>query len=956
MATGFKTVRQDEAEEQVLQVTRELLRELGSRQATEGVSLSSSLDQDLGLGSLERVELLVRLEARFNTRLPEEMAQQAGTLADWVEALQDGHGHQPERKRYSIIQPSREAPPAPEDAETWVDVLDRHAQFDPGRAQVHLLEEDSGRDITYGELYETASRVAAGLASSGLRRDETVAIMLPTCDDFFFAFFGVMLAGGIPVPIYPPARPDKIEEYVRRQILILRNADVRFLISFDQVKAVTQIMRLNLPDLLGVATVATLAARGENAKWAAGRPSDIAFIQYTSGSTGDPKGVVLTQSNVLANVRGIGWSVNFRPTDIVVSWLPLYHDMGLIGSWLFSVYFGSPITVMSPLAFLRRPERWLWAMHDSGGTLCPAPNFSYELCARKIPDRALQGLDLSAWRVAINAGEAVLPDTLGRFADRFKPYGFRAEAFVPCYGLAESSVALTFPPMDRKPVIDVIQRDLFEGEGRAIAAKPGDMNVLRFVANGRPMPGHEVKLVDSQGQEVSERVQARLFFRGLSRTNGYYRNPQASAAVITQDGWMDSGDLAYWANGEIYVTGRQKDLIIKSGRNIIPQEVEEAAAEVPGVRKGCVAAFGTLDHASGTERLVVVAEARAIGTEEQRKMRAEVMKAVSAAIGIPPDDVVFVLPNSIPKTSSGKIRRNATRSLFESGKLHDGKRPPWLQITRLWFEHCGAWAKQIGERLARRLQIMAQAAWVGAVGIAGGTLTRIAPHASARCGVVRASARLLLWPVREPLPVVSGYPTKEKLPVIFLANRAGFLDPLMAAATLPGPWVLADGSVLRPLPPAIRFLLSSLVLPEVSAKKIPPGGTLQERMTQSLRAGQSVLVFADGPAGLSPARCRFRLEPFQSASQTLRPVIPVAIEGTQAMMKSLVERSARTYDWKYPEAAAPAHHAVQRGKARIAVGEAVWSSNPDHFEVIRFRQDCRERLAQLFDASEPIGR
>src|SRR5487761_1797165 len=329
MTAGFETVRQDDAEDQVLQVTRELLRELGSRQATEGVSLSSSLDQDLGLGSLERVELLVRLEARFNTRLPEEVAQQAGTLADWVEALQDGHGHQLERKRYSIIQPSREAPPAPEDAKSWVDVLDRHAQFDPGRAQVHLLEEDSGRDITYGELYETASRVAAGLASSGLRRDETVAIMLPTCDDFFFAFFGVMLAGGIPVPIYPPARPDKIEEYVRRQILILRNADVRFLISFDQVKAVTQIMRLNLPDLLGVATVATLAARGENAKWAAGRPSDIAFIQYTSGSTGDPKGVVLTQSNVLANVRGIGWSVNFRPTDIVVSWLPLYHDMGL---------------------------------------------------------------------------------------------------------------------------------------------------------------------------------------------------------------------------------------------------------------------------------------------------------------------------------------------------------------------------------------------------------------------------------------------------------------------------------------------------------------------------------------------------------------------------------------------------------------------------------------------------
>ncbi|MGH9434142.1 MAG: AMP-binding protein, partial [Terriglobia bacterium] len=668
-------------------------------------------------------------------------------------------------------------------------------------------------------------------------------------------------------------------------------------ISFDQVKAVTQIMRLNLPSLLEVATAGTLAARGANTGTVAARPSDIAFIQYTSGSTGDPKGVVLTQSNVLANVRGIGWSVNFRPTDMVVSWLPLYHDMGLIGSWLFSVYFGAPITVMSPLAFLRRPERWLWAMHDSGGTLCPAPNFSYELCARKIPDRAIQGLDLSTWRVAINAGEAVLPETLARFAERFKPYGFRAEAFVPCYGLAESSVALTFPPMDRQPVIDVIRRDSFEAEGRAVAAKPGETNVLRFVSNGRPMPGHEVKLVDDQGHEVGERAQGRLFFRGLSRTSGYYRNRVASAAVITEDGWMDSGDLAYWANGEVCVTGRQKDLIIKSGRNIIPQEVEAAAAEVPGVRKGCIAAFGTLDHASGTERLVVVAEARATGTDEQRTLRADVMKAVSATIGIPPDDVVFVQPNSIPKTSSGKIRRNATRSLFESGRLHDGQRPPWLQITRLWLEHCGSWTKQVLARWAKKVKIVAQTALVSLVGGVGGTVARLAPGCAARSGVVRASSRLLLWSMGEHLPVVSGRPAREELPGIFLVNRAGFSDPLLLAATVPGPWALADASVLRPLPAAIRFMLASLPMRPIPGKTMPKGGTLQERMAGSLAARQSVAVFADGPVGLAAGRSRFRLEAFQSASRNARPVIPVAVAGTQAILKNLVERSAKAYGW-----------------------------------------------------------
>jgi acyl carrier protein len=944
-------VRQDEAEEQVLQVARELLRELGSRRAGQGVLLSSSLDQDLGLGSLERVELLVRLEAQFNTRLPEEVAQRAGTLADWVEALRDGPGHQPERKRYRIVQPAREAPPAPEDAKTWAEVLDRHAQFDPGRVQVHLLEEESGRDITYGELLDTASKVAAGLISSGLRRDETVAIMLPTCADFFFAFFGVMLAGGIPVPIYPPARPDKIEEYVRRQVLILRNAEVRFLISFEQVKAVTQIMRLNLPSLLEVTTAGTLAGRGANSGALAARSSDTAFIQYTSGSTGDPKGVVLTQSNVLANVRGIGWSVNFRLTDIVVSWLPLYHDMGLIGSWLFSVYFGAPITVMSPLAFLRRPERWLWAMHDSGGTLCPAPNFSYELCARKIPDRALPGLDLSTWRVAINAGEAVLPDTLARFAERFKPYGFRAEAFVPCYGLAESSVALTFPPMDRQPVIDVIRREPFEAEGRAVPARPDETNVLRFVANGRPMPGHEVKLVDDQGRDAGERVQGRLFFRGLSRTSGYYRNLVASAAVITEDGWMDSGDLAYWANGEVHLTGRQKDLIIKSGRNIIPQEVEAAAAEVHGVRKGCVAAFGTLDHASGTERLVVVAEVRATATEEQRKLRAEVMKAVSATIGLPPDDVVLAQPNRIPKTSSGKIRRNATRSLFESGRLHGGQRPPWLQITRLWLEHRGSWARQLLARVAGSLKLTAQEAWVALVAGAGGTFARLAPGVAARARVVQASSRFLLWSMGEHLSFSVNRSPVEKDPGVLLINRAGLCDPLALAAAMPIPWSLADRSVLRPLPAGIRFLLAPLTLGLVAGKVAPAGGTLDERIVQSLRAGQSVVVFADGAIGLPPARSRFRLEAFRSAALSNRPVIPVRIAGTQTILKNLVERSARGYGWSPSGRLTTAGNIATNGAA-VLIGEPVSSSGSDHPDILRLREECRARLSELVESGQ----
>src|SRR5579883_1565970 len=676
-------------EQQVLEIIRELLEELGARQAAASLRLDSSLDRDLGLGSLERVELLVRCESKFDVRLPDEVPQEAETAAHWVEAIvRSGASTRVEssvKPRYRIAPPAREAPPAPDTAVTLPEVLQRHAEVEPDRVHIHLPEEESVQDITYRELLAGAAEVAAGLAAEGLERDQTVAIMLPTCADFFYAFFGVSLAGGIPVPIYPPARPDKIEEYVRRQVLILKNAEVRFLISFDRVRAVSQIMRVSIPSLLEVSSVEALCRSGAKPPSRGIEPAEIAFIQYTSGSTGDPKGVVLTHANVLANVRGIGGSVSFRPDDYVVSWLPLYHDMGLIGSWLFSVYHGAPITVMSPLAFLSRPERWLWAMHDSRGSLCPAPNFSYELCARKIPDEAIEGLDLSRWRVAINAGEAVLPDTLARFAARFKPYGFRAESFVPCYGLAESSVALTFTPMNRAPVIDTIRRDLFEAEGKAAPAPPGENNVLRFVANGRPMPGHEVKLLDDQGRELGERIQGRIFFRGPSRTAGYYRNPKATAAVITADGWMDSGDLGYWANGELYVTGRLKDCIIKSGRNIIPQEIEAAAAEVQGVRKGCVAAFGALDPQTGTERLIVVAETRATAADELRGIEEGITRTVDSVLGIPPDKVVLVAPQSIPKTSSGKIRRAATRALYLEGRLAGRKRPPWLQIARLWF-------------------------------------------------------------------------------------------------------------------------------------------------------------------------------------------------------------------------------------------------------------------------------
>jgi len=965
MATTSRPPELNPVEGQVLDIFRELLAELGSSRVAQNVSLFSSLDRDLGLGSLERVELLVRCEARFEVRLADDVAQRADTPAEWVRAVLEGSRDGASRTatpRYRIEPPIREASPAPDSATSWVEVLQRHAEIEPERVHVHLLDDDSGQDITYGQLFSTASRVAAGLIAAGLRRDETVAIMLPTSADFFYAFFGVMLAGGIAVPIYPPTRPDKIEEYVRRQVLILCNAEVRFLISFEQVKTVSRIMRLSIPSLLDAVTVASLIQTGNAVGSQNGTgvrlggaigPSDTAFIQYTSGSTGDPKGVVLSQSNVLANVRGIGWAVKFQPDDIVVSWLPLYHDMGLIGSWLFSLYFGGPITLLSPLSFLSRPERWLWALHDSRGTLCPAPNFAYELCARKIPHPVLEGLDLSCWRVAINAGEAVLPETLRRFAERFRPYGFRPESYVPCYGLAESSVALAFPPIGRSPVVDTILRDRFEREGRAVPARENDAGVLRFVANGQPLPGHAVRLLDEEGRDLGERVQGRLFFRGLSKTPGYYRNPGATVAVTTEDGWMDSGDLAYWAEGELFITGRVKDCIIKSGRNLIPQEVETAAAEVPEVRKGCVAAFGMTDAETGTERLVVVAETRAQRPDELRRIEGEIVKGIDIILGIPPDKVVLVSPQRIPKTSSGKIRRNETRRLYESGQLDSGTLPAWQQVGRLWLENLGAGIGLGIKRVSLGLRRAYHSTLWLVTTLPAGLLARLTPSKRMAGKIVRFAARVLVRLGGQPIIVNDAELGSEHRPAVLVANRAGPLDPLVLAATLSSPFLFADTAALSGLPRPGAFLLRPLPLPLLNGYEIPPGwpgGTLRQRIRRGLERGHHVLVLPDGPAGVPVHLSRFRLDALHAATATSGPILPIAVWGTASVLplpNAKREKGKRKLEDGDRQ---------EEPAARVIVGRSIQPTASHHKDIVALREVLRKTIAQLCFQPAPEAR
>jgi 1-acyl-sn-glycerol-3-phosphate acyltransferase len=867
----------------VLEIVSGLVEELGGRTGGRPVELDDALDRELGIGSLERVELLLRLEQRFGVRLADAAMAGAVSPRDLVTVIRAA-GRGAVEAAPPPLSPLGEAPPTPTAARTLTEVLAWHAEASPERVHIFLRDED-GREhpITYAGLWRGAGAVAASLRDAKLGHGDTVAIMLRTEEAFFHSFFGVLLAGAIPVPIYPPLGRDLIEDYARRQIGILQNAGVRAILTFTEAQRVAALLSARLPSVRHVMSASTLMEPARPGPVATAGPADPALIQYTSGSTGDPKGVLLSHANLLANIRAIGEAIRIRPDDVAVSWLPLYHDMGLIGSWLGALYFGIPIAILSPLAFLSRPARWLRAIHTHRATISAAPNFGFDLCSRRIGDDELAGLDLSSWRLAMNGSEAVSPATIERFTARFAPCGFHARAMCPVYGLAEASVALTIPVPGTGPRIDTVSRRTFQESGRADPATPDEPTPLQFVSCGRPLTEHAVRVVDHVGQPVAERVEGRIEFRGPSVTRGYWRNPAATDAVL-QDGWMDSGDLGYWADGELFITGRKKDLIKKTGRNLYPQEVEEIVGALPGIRKGCVAAFGIHDPSVGTERLVVVAETRTADRAEREQLRAAVMDRVVAALGVPADVVVIADPHAVLKTSSGKVRRSATRAAYLQGTMGRPTGSPLVQWTRLLL---GVLAGQV-RRAIGHIPALARALYLGGLLLltvpALWILVVLAPGGSATDRVVRRWCRLILalsgCAVRlertEHLTTPGGA-------VILAANHASYLDVVALLAALPpGFRFVAKRELIRaPLVGRVIQKVGHLTVERGQASRSVADA---ERITRALRDGQSVLVFPEGTFLRPPGILPFRLGAFKSAIETGSPIIPITIRGTREIL------------------------------------------------------------------------
>ena len=959
-----------------MEVLRGLLEELGSHGALETLTTASNLDRDLGLGSLERVELLTRLEAAFGVRLPDSLAAEASTPEELIQAIQNAPGavlgdESEASGLRSALAAQRMKEEAGESiaqkAETLVEAIRYRGVHNASQTHLIITEDDEqgehAHTLTFGELANAAQKCAEELARRGVPADGRVALMLPTSRQFFVCYAGILLAGAVPVPIYPPFRADRIEEYAERQTAILNNAGVCLLLTFRRAEAVAKLLQPRVKTLLAVVDAEKLldAAEKEPPPAPGALPaflsgsrvrkgSDIALLQYTSGSTGDPKGVTLTHANLLANMRAIAEAVEMGPQDVGVSWLPLYHDMGLIGAWLTLLLHGVPLVVMSPLAFLTRPERWLQAVSKYKGTIAAAPNFAYELCVRKISDKAMEGVDLSSWRAALNGAEPVNPETLDRFTNRFAKFGFRREAMLPVYGLAEASLGVTFPPLYRGPKVDRVERDAFTMQGRAVAAKPEDETAIAFVSSGVALPRHEVLVADKDGKAVPERTEGYLWFRGASATSGYYRNDEATAKlfaggpVITEGElpWVNSGDRAYQADSEIYITGRVKDIIIKSGRNLYPHEVEELASRVDGIRKGCVVAFGLKGEKTGTEKLVIVAESR----EENREKRAAVVAAineeVSRGLGLPPDRVELIPPGSIPKTSSGKLRREETKQLYLAGTLAASKAPAWVQIARLGtgsfvkraFKAVGGGIRTALEKIYGVYFIVVFILWI----IPACAIVRLYKDHRAAGRYTSAALKLLFALTGIRVKVVGREYMDTPGAKVYASNHASYFDvmPLMMGLGVPYRFV-AKGEVNNMI--FIGTFLNQMG--HLSFDRHDANSRLRQvdEIEEYLKQGESVFVFPEGTFTPEDGVRPFQLGAFRGAVATGAPVIPVSLAGTRRFLRDRTVLPRPT-------------HVTITLSAPI-YPERIADGNPNQLqEIVRLRDAAREVIARY--SGEPL--
>jgi acyl-CoA synthetase (AMP-forming)/AMP-acid ligase II len=534
-------------------------------------------------------------------------------------------------------------PLAPPEVETVNAALVRAASSRFGLVLVDVHEQE--RRVSWHEVHARARRMAAALLERGVKAGETVAIVLPTGSDFMDAFFGTLLAGAVPVPLYPPVRLGRMSEYVESTARMIELTHARCVLSDRRVRMLLGGAIERARPLLGCLTVAELMHGRNEAEESVG-PESLGVVQFSSGSTVDPKPVALSHANLVAQLailKAVMPNLD-NAADRGVSWLPLYHDMGLIGCLLEAIYWPGDLVLLPPEGFLARPALWLRAISRYGGAVSPAPNFAYGVCLKRVRDEELHGVDLGCWRYALNGAEPVSVSLQRRFVERFSRIGFCAESLLPVYGLSEASLAVTFTE-------------------RAAMRRSVDRDGREFASVGRPVPGTEIDVRSG-----------RIWVRGPSVMTGYFSNPGASARALVDD-WLDTGDLGFIDGGELFVTGRAKDVVIIRGANYAPQAFEECLDELEGVRAGCAVAVGYVPKDGDSEALLLLVEG------EGAELAARVVSAIVERTAIRPHRVEVLSPGTLPRTSSGKLRRQEALRRYLAGELSPAKAVNSLNVA-----------------------------------------------------------------------------------------------------------------------------------------------------------------------------------------------------------------------------------------------------------------------------------
>ncbi|MFI9079343.1 AMP-binding protein [Streptomyces sioyaensis] len=528
---------------------------------------------------------------------------------------------------------------------------------------IHILRR--GREVaalSFGDLYQQAGRVATGLLTRGVAPGDRVAVVLPTSVEFASAFFGVLAAGAVAVPLPAPPPFSSSRTYLRRTTAALRQSRVRLVLTSESIAPV---LTRSMPTASGsAAAVDVRGVMAQEATFVDRADSHDALVQYTSGTSSDPRGVVLSHGNVAAGVHAIASGTGLTDTDIGCNWLPLFHDMGLIGSFLTPALHDVDIYVQPPEEFLRDPVDWLRTISRVRATFTMSPDSGYRYALQRTGPESVSDLDLSAWRIAVNGAEPVDERLQRAFIRRFTRAGLAETVFLPAYGLAEATLAVTFPPLGRPTkTIRVSREALGRGRCEAVTGKPGTYREL--VSVGRPVAGMEVRLVDDQAHPLGEGVVGEIQVRGASVTAGYERHPEATRQVARPGGWVATGDIGVWHEEELYVVGRSKETVIVFGANHYASDIESVVRDIVGLGVHGVLAHQVEGHDGSGLGLIVESTERAPAAQE--RMSARIRSALSAELGITATTITFVGRGKIPRTSSGKMLRRRGMEVDDRG-------------------------------------------------------------------------------------------------------------------------------------------------------------------------------------------------------------------------------------------------------------------------------------------------